>query len=114
MPKIIEIVRARKAAIANNPAEAQRTGDLARAAIMAGIASSDWRTYMEHFEGLDPDQLKRLLAQDATLGVALQDAKRAYIIANGMCGAASPNTQNLDFKVNSIDDGLPGGCDPEP
>jgi len=113
MPKIIEIVRARKAAIANDPAEAQRTGDLARAAIMAGIASSDWRSYMEHFQGLSTDQLKRLLAQDATLGVALQDQKRAYLIANGMCGAASPNTQTLDFKVNTIDDGLPGACDAE-
>lgn len=115
MARIIDIVRARKAAIAGNVSEAQRTGDLARAAILAGVASTDWRNYMEHFGALSTEQLKRLLAQDGTLGVPLQDQKRAYLIANGMCGAASPNTENLDFKVDTIDNGLPdGACDEGP
>jgi hypothetical protein len=115
MPRIIDLVRSRKAAIAGNKTESDRTGKLSIAALTAGVGSTDWKSYMEHFGSLDPTQLKRLLAQDGTLGDPDLDKKRAYLISNGICGMASPDTGNLDNRVNTIDNALPGAvCDPEP
>ena len=115
MPRIIDIVRARRDAIRVNDDEAKKTGDLGVAAILSGIGTPEWEAYMRHFPGLTDVQINRLLAEDNTAGDPEKDKKRAYMIANGMCGMQSPNTQNLDFRVNTIDDGLAGGgCDPEP
>ena len=111
MTQIIDLVRARKD-VMKDPGEAEKTSKLATAAIMAGIGTPEWKNYMEHFDGLNSDQLKRLLAEDGTLGNEAQDARRAYMVANGMCGIQSPDTQGLDFNVVTIDDGLPG--DPQP
>ena len=114
MARIIDLVRARKDAMKSDADEAVRTANLATAAIMAGIGTPEWKNYMEHFDGLNSDQLKRLLAEDGTLGDVAHDKKRAYMVANGMCGIQSPDTQTLDFNVNTIDDGLPGEpCDKE-
>jgi len=113
MTRIIDSVRAREAAIKRDAGEAHSTGSLAIAAIKAGIGTPEWQTYMEQFAGLDSHQLKRLLAEDGTLGDEIQDKKRAYLVGNGVCGIQSPNTQNLDFTVNTIDEGLPDvACDP--
>jgi len=115
MPRILDRVRARRDEISNNAVKAKETGDLAVAAIMGGVRSVAWRTYMAHFGGLDTDQLKRLNAEDDTEGDETQDQKRAYMLANAVCGMASPMTRNLDLQVNTIDEGLPGvECDPEP
>jgi len=114
MARIVDIVRARRDAINGNHPEADKTGKLAVAAILAGIGTPEWRAYMEHFDGLDANQLSRLLAEDGTSGDPTKDKKRTYMVANAMCGIQSPDTQNLDFRVNTIDDGLPGAvCDPE-
>ena len=86
---------------------AQKTGELARAAIKGGIMSVAWKEYMEQFEGLSPDQLKRLLATDGTFGDPGLDLRRAYLVANGVCGMPSPDTNNLDRFVESIDDAPP-------
>jgi hypothetical protein len=121
MARIIDIVRARRNVIEADTAEADRTGALAIAALNAGIHTQDgtptaeWQAYMEHFEGLDADQLKRLLATDGTKGDGNLDRKRAYLVANGICGSNSPNTGMLAVRVNTIDDGLPGAaCDAPP
>ena len=112
MSRIIDAVRTRRDLIKANPGEATKTGDLAIAALTAGVGSSDWNNYMSHFAGLDPDQLRRLTAQDGTLGNADVKKRRAYLISNGICGMQSPQTENLDNRVNSIDNGLPGAaCD---
>src|ERR1044072_4771106 len=115
MPRIIDIVRARRNPIEGNREEAETTGDLAVAALLDGIGSPAWAAYVDHFPGLNADQVRRLLAQDNTAGDPEMDKKRVYVAANGMCGVNSPNTQTLAFRVNSIDEGLAGVvCDPEP
>jgi len=114
MARIIDIVRARRNVCEANHDEAQRTGDLGVAAILAGIGSAQWHAYMEHLGQFDTAQLARLLAEDGTAGNADLDKKRTYVVANGMCGINSPDTMTLPFRVNSIDAGLPGAvCDPE-
>jgi len=119
MARIIEIVRTRRDTIRNNSPEAERTGLLAVAALTAGVhtpagtPTPAWQAYMEHFPGLDADQLKRLLATDGTKGDVDLDRKRAYLVANAVCGANSPNTELLDLRVNSIDHEIHGAaCDP--
>jgi len=112
MPRIIDIVRARRNAIEGNPQEAERTGALGVAALLGGMQSPAWRDYITHLGEFSPAQLARLLAQDNTAGDVETDKKRVYVVANGMCGINSPNTQTLAFRVNSIDAGL-DDCDPE-
>jgi hypothetical protein len=119
MARIIDIVRTRRNVIEADAAEADRTGLLAVAALNAGIhtpggtPTAEWQAYMEHFEGLNADQLGRLLATDGSLNNTNLDRKRAYLVANGICGSNSPNTTMLAMRVNTIDDGLPGAaCDP--
>ena len=118
MPRILDLVRIRKAVLLADPGEAERTGVLAIAALRAGIGSSDWKNYMDQFGEVTPltsQQLKRLLAQDGTLGDPEFDKRRAYLVSNGVCGTASPNTQGLDGNVNTIDNGLPGvACETPP
>ena len=118
MARIIDIVRTRRDTIQNNAAEAERTGLLAVAALVAGIHTQEgtptqaWQDYMNHFPGLNADQLKRLLATDGTKDDVNLKRKRAYLVANAVCGANSPNTQMLDARVNTIDNGLPAAaCD---
>jgi hypothetical protein len=108
--KIIELVEDRKNVLANDPTrskvEATRTGKLAVAAIIGGIRSAAWREYMLQFgesTPLLPEQLERLLATDGTLGDVDLDLRRAYLVSNGTCGAASPDTQGLAGNVATID-----------
>src|SRR4030095_3109568 len=103
MPKkIIELVEERRAKLATSSSEAERTGLLAVAAINGGIRSLGWRNYMLPFGEItpvEPGQLERLLATDGSLGEADLDMRRAYLVANGVCGAASPNTDGLIRNV---------------
>jgi hypothetical protein len=115
MPRIIDIVRARRNFIETNNAEADRTGALGIAAILSGFNSQEWRDYIAHLGDFTPAQLARLRAEDNTAGDLEMDKKRVYMVANGMCGMQSPNTQTMAFRVNSIDEELEGAvCDPEP
>src|ERR1044071_1437859 len=119
MARIIDIVRTRRNVLETNTTEAQRTGDLALAALQAGIGNPGagaptqaWQDYMNHFPGLSADQLKRLLATDGTHQNTDLNRKRAYLVANGICGPNSPNSLMLALRVNTIDQGLPGAeCD---
>jgi hypothetical protein len=120
MARIIDIVRERRNVIEGNTDQAQRTGELALAALQAGIGNPGagaptqaWQDYMNHFPDLTGDQLKRLLATDGTHLNTDLNRKRAYLVANAVCGPNSPNTQMLALRVNTIDDGLPDvQCDP--
>jgi hypothetical protein len=119
MPTILESVQAKRDANVKagqgDPAKgidpdhtpAQKTGELARAAITGGVMSVAWKEYMEQFQGLSPDQLKRLLATDGTFGDPGLDLRRAYLVSNGVCGMPSPDTNALDRFVDSIDDTPP-------
>jgi hypothetical protein len=115
--KIIEMVREKKEVMMLDPVEAERNAGLAVDAIMGGIKSPEWKTYMLRFvekdaEGvpLDPRQLKRLLATDDTVGNADRNRNRAYIVSNAPCGAASPGRLDFDFTVESIDQDLNDPC----
>src|SRR5437867_3523652 len=97
--KIIEMVFDRKLQMRRSQPEAKINQTLAIAAILGGIKSPDWETYMRQFVEkdaaglpLDPDQLKRLLATDTSAGNADQDLHRAYLVGNGVCGPFSPDT----------------------
>ena len=125
MATILEIVRAKRDAnvkagqgdvakgIPPDHKPSQKTGELARAALKGGIMSDAWKEYMEHFEGLSPSQLSRLLATDGSSGDAGLDLRRAYLVANGVCGMPSPDTAFLDRFVDSIDMTPPVALPPE-
>ena len=118
MARIIDIVRTRRNVIEGNPTEAEITGNLAVAALNAGIGppgnpTQEWRDYMNHFPGLNELQLQRLLALDGTANDNNLKRKRAYLVANAVCGVNSPDTGMLALRVNTIDDQLPEvQCDP--
>ena len=113
MARIIDIVRTRRNVIEGNIGEADNTGQLAVAALSAGIGTPQWQAYMNHFPGLSPIQLQRLNGTDGTLEDPTLKKKRAYLVGNGTCGTQSPQTVTLAARVNSIDAGL-DVCDPEP
>jgi hypothetical protein len=118
--KIIEMVRAKRDELKGDHAAAEKFAGLAVAAINDGIKSRAWETYMFQFvekdpndntKPLDPAQLARLLADDGSFGDPLLNRKRGYLLSNGMCGAGSPDTANLAFSVNTIDQGLTEDCE---
>ena len=124
--RIIEVVLEKKAEIEKDLAVAEANARLAAAALMKGRLSQEWRQYMMQFvekdpknpnEPLNPAQLARLLATDNTLGDPNLDRKRAYMFSNQICGGGSPATGTglpFDAFVDSIDFGLPGGCQSAP
>ncbi len=77
-------------------ADALQTDALAAIAAGQGKAASgditpEWRTYMTNFAGkptTNPAQLARLLPTDGTADTDRQK-ERAYLVANGMCGATT-------------------------
>ena len=117
MPRIIDIVRAKRNEIEVNSNEAKILGELAVAALKAGIGSTAWQTYLTRLAGqndFSPGQLKRLLAQENTPADTdpEMDKRRVYLVANATCGINSPDTTNLPVRVNTIDEGVDGfHCD---
>ena len=113
MPKrIYEIAKAKSAAISKNASEAGQNAQLAVAAIIGGIKSPAWRSYMLQFieqnppgVPVEPAQLERLLGTDGTLGVAQLDRHRAYLVANAVC--ASETRLTTTFTIDTIDNTLP-------
>ncbi|HEY6189186.1 MAG TPA: hypothetical protein VIW80_16155 [Pyrinomonadaceae bacterium] len=95
MPKrIIDMVREKRDRIEADPVEAGQNAELAVGAIMFGITSNQWETYMSQFvedstTPLGKQQLSRLLATDGTFNNQDLNLRRAYMIANAVCGGAS-------------------------
>jgi hypothetical protein len=113
--RIIDMIQTKKASMQKNAAEAGQNATLAVAAMKGGIRSQEWRAYMMQFaeQGapgvpVDPDHLSRLLATDGTLGIPELDSKRAYLIANAICGDQTTGT--FANFVNTIDVGITSGC----
>ena len=112
MPKsIVEMVIKKVDRIIKDPSEAGQNATLAIAAINGGIRSDAWRNYMMQFveqnppgHAVDPAQLERLMGTDNTLGDPEMDKRRAYIVANAVCAATTPQTTG--FGIDGIDDGL--------
>lgn len=119
--KIIDLVREKKARMEKQTPEgieeANANALLSIAAIIGGMQSPEWRTYMLQFvdkdgEGneIDPRQLRRLMATDGTAGDPDLDLHRVYMVSNGPCGPNSPDGLGFDFAVESIDEGLDDAC----
>jgi len=112
MPKIIDVIRAKRkanvtAGFEGDHSGAQETGRLARLAAIGGIGSDGWKEYMKHFGDLTPDQLKRLNAEDDTKDSDAHNFRRAYLVANGVCGMSSPDTMFIGNKADTIDEDPP-------
>ena len=105
---IIAKVKEIKEQLLRDPIKGEANAKLATAAIQAGIHSAAWETYMNQFAE-NTDQLMRLKATDGTLGDPTLDRRRAYLVANGVCG--TPTTDGFDMEVNTIDEGLGDGCE---
>jgi hypothetical protein len=69
-------------------------------AIMAGIGSKEWRSYMSLFAD-NADQLTRLTVR-AENEDSLVLESRAYMVANSVCGADS--TTQTSLNVNALID----------
>lgn len=97
------------------PAAYSENQRLAQAAIIGGIKSPAWKTYMLQFVDVDgngqpfQDQLTRLLATDGDPREPLA-RNRAYLVSNGMCGDFT--RAHFEETVMTIDDGIP--ADPTP
>jgi len=106
--KIIDKVIEKRDKIKMGDAQAATTNqELSIAAVLGGIKSKPWKTYMLQFvDDSDPvasaSQLMRLLATDGTAGDKAFDKRRAYLVANGTCGEGTG--QNLANEVLTIDD----------
>jgi len=113
MAKIIDHVLKRKKEL-ENQAEADENQGLAQAAILGGVHSKAWKTYMLQFctddQGkVNQDQLARLTAPDNSDGL---ERNRAYLVANGMCGKFT--RAHFEENVISIDENLSPDCQPTP
>lgn len=78
-------------------------GILAVEAIMKGIKSDEWKTYMSLFAD-NAEQLDRLTVETPGEGTYLRQA-RAYIVSNAVC-AAGTNTFTGARVDERIDDGV--------
>jgi hypothetical protein len=110
MPKILERVEAKKRQIEADPGEGKRNAGRAVKAIMGGIKSKEWKIYMLEYADADTPELDRLLAVDGTLGDSDLDTKRAYLVANAVCG--EPTRNELTRFVDTIDNGIPSKREP--
>jgi hypothetical protein len=119
MPKIIDHVLRRKEEILADEAVARENQGMAELAVIGGITSPAWRTYMEQFCDKDdngvanPQQLMRLIGTD---GKPNLNRNRAYLVANGMCGDFTKahfeeNVQSIDEELTFPPTATPG-CNP--
>lgn len=74
------------------------------AAMKAGQGSGAWQTYMELFS-TNATELARLMPTDSTLNVPTFDLARAYLVGNGVCGAATTG-ELLNFIDDKLDEDL--------
>lgn len=104
--KIINLVHAKKKKIKESPTEARANQKLAIAAVTGGVGSEAWKTYMRQFvSNNDPEQLRRLFAEDNTAEDQALIDNRAYLVANGVCGEGTKDL--FDQNVRTIDRTLP-------
>lgn len=103
---IIERAEKKTLDIAADPSEGERNAARAVKAIIGGINSPDWETYMLSYADKNSPELDRLMATDGTLGDLDFDTKRAYLVGNAVCG--EPTRNDLTRLVNTIDLNLHG------
>jgi len=115
--RIIDFVLTKKGEIERDRVEAELNAGRAVDAFTKGRGSDEHKTYMLQFvekdakgDPTDPRgaaQLARLLADDEPVPGVQMNRKRAYMLANAVCGGGSPdNGGQFDFTVDTIDTGL--------
>lgn len=89
----------------NGASVADENQRLAILAVLGGLNSTAWRRFMEQFVNNDnPNQLRRLMGTDASMGDTAMDKRRAYIVGNAICGW--PTGPTTGREVATIDEGL--------
>lgn len=112
MSKILERLKMTDTAMQKEAIRVQLGFDLKRAAIkamMEGIGSPEWTSYMSLFAE-NAEQLNRLTVRQPD-DDQWKVESRAYIVANAICGADSTTrtslrvANNIDHNINSLPDG---------
>lgn len=78
-------------------------------AIMGGIHSAEWKSYMSLFAD-NAAQLRRLTVPDEQHDPSWLVESRAYIVSNAVCGANTTTRTSLNVRAD-IDHGLEAGAD---
>jgi hypothetical protein len=79
--------------------------DEAVEAILGGIKSDAWRTYMNNFAD-SPEQLARLTAEDATADDPYVRKALAYLVSNAVCGITTITRLKDRLEDGLLDQGL--------
>jgi hypothetical protein len=76
-------------------------------AIVGGVTSKEWETYMRNFiEPGNTKQLARLTAQDETKNDPYMKKAIAYLVANAGCGARTARGLANQLEDGTLDSGL--------
>ncbi len=77
------------------------------AAIIGGLGSDAWKTYMKNFVDADsPDQLARLMGEDLAAGDPYMRKEIAYLVANAACGSITRTKLDQNLNDGLLDQGL--------
>ena len=115
MHKILDNIKRKKREMSGDKVLIGQNVAAGIAAMREGVRSPAWEFYMTQFarddDGtLDKAKLARLMGSDGTLGDPIMDRKRAYLVANSICGDTTYTF--LEYGCASIDDGINGAvCD---
>lgn len=84
--------------------------DEAIAAILGGIKSGAWETYMKNFVDADrPEQLLRLKGEDSAKDDPYMQKAIAYLVANATCGIFTRLRLVERLEDGFLDSGLENG-----
>lgn len=101
------------AAVALDEVAGGTFGDMVKnagiAAVMGGINSAEWKTYMSLFAD-NAQQLNRLTIPDPQNDANYYPESRAYIVTNSICGTITGTRTHLNVNPD-IDDTLPDAPD---
>ncbi len=90
-------------------AVADRISDEAFAALLTGVKSPEWETFMKNFaDDQNPDQLLRLTFKDSTATDPMMKKSLVYLAATSMCGAITITLITNYVNVDVLDKTL--GC----
>lgn len=84
---------------------ADRLQDEAIEALLFGLGTDAWTTYMNNFAD-SPEQLKRLTAKDATATDPYMRKALAYLVSNAVCGVTTITRLKDRLEDGLLDQGL--------
>jgi hypothetical protein len=84
---------------------AEKLQDEAIAAILGGLGSEAWTTYMKNFADT-PEQLARLTAQDTAANDDYMKKALAYLVSNAVCGIDTVTRLKDKLEDGLLDQGL--------